>query len=84
MYDFAFTMLLNEAVLFSLGKSYKKLANKYSLFKEIRKDLLQAHKEFTNRSELIPMYFLTLDRTQPVPPNLMEFIDTTLKEFKTD
>ncbi len=60
---FAFTMLLNEDVLFSIGKSYKKLAKKYSLFKDIKKELLQGHKQFTNRSEFIPMYFSTLDRT---------------------
>jgi len=30
------------------------------------------------------MYFSKLDRTQPVPPDLMEFIDNSLKEFKNN
>jgi len=81
---FAFIMLLNEASLSSMGKSYKKLAKKYSLFKDIRNELLGANKILSNRSEFIPMYFSKLDRTQPVPPNLMEFIDTTLKKFKIE
>lgn len=77
-----FIMLLTSAIMVSNANGLKKFAKQFSRIKQIKSILISEAKEYEKHLQFVPYYYEKLDRSQEVVPELMEFIDKTLAEYK--
>lgn len=77
-----FILLLNSATRITTAKSLRELSKKYSRIKGVQEALLDEAKGYEKGSEFIPTYFSRFDRTQDVPPELLQFVDDSLAHYK--
>ncbi len=79
---FTFTMLLTYSITVYDSKELRKIAKRYSKIPQAKSELLEIAKSLEINLDQIPTIWAKLDSTQPVSPQLLEFVNKTLADYK--
>lgn len=79
---FVFTQLLVSAVMYSISNQLKEVSVKYKIFPDLNKYMEDQSKLYRKNIEEIKYYFQVFDETKFHHPELIKFVNETLKEFK--
>lgn len=79
---FVFSQILICAVMYSLSNQLKELAEKYRILKDFKNFLEEQSQIYRKDIDHVTIYFQVFDRTKLLHPELLKFVDETLKDFK--
>lgn len=77
-----FTQLLSSAVMCTYEENLKELAKKYTKFKDIKEALETISKDYVQDPNIIKKYSEVFNQKKVSYPELLEFIDDTLKNYR--
>ena len=76
-----FTNLLQTAVMLSLSKELEKMSIRYKLVPGFSKSFEKASERYKAGIEFVTHQWQNFDKTKPVPPEALKFVEETLKEY---